>query len=219
MANDFIYNLRAARAGQNSNITQNRLPTRGDIQKQRAAENKKNEGTGSLFNNLPDIIRQALGIYKLPPKPEEPGFSNHADQAPPDSMYEKTWEDAQKEGMAVNGSLWARGNGDYIPPAGMYADEGYHWFMNDDIYNNYDKLMQIIDEYDRAVDGKSSLNPKAALDPSINKLPNNNNLNFWIDVFARWDDMALKYGSDRHRVSDMMRLITENTRNNLYRKV
>lgn len=199
MANNFVKNLRAARAGQNSNAIPNRLPTRRDLQ-QSISERRAAE--------IDNLTPQILGV-------QVEGDPRFIDRTSPDES-QKRFEQRFNDGRAaMQGTLFVNQN---AQTANMDEDDRFKWFFNEDIYDNYDNLMQVIDAYDSASNSKESKH-KALSDWASKIGGDSDPINYWFALFDHWNNMAYDVGDSPNMVSNMMRRIINNTRNNLYRKV
>ena len=199
MANDFIYNLRAARAGQNSNTIPNRLPTRRDLQ-QSISERRAAE--------IDSLTPRILGI-------QVEGDPRFIDRMSPDEGQKRfgqrlnDWQTARQKTLFVDQNAQT---------ANMDEDDRFKWFFNKDVFDNYDNLMQVIDAYDSANNSRESKH-KALSDWASKIGGDSEPINYWFALFDYWNDMAYDTGDSPNMVSNMMRRIINNTRNNLYRKV
>lgn len=197
MANNFISNYRGAKSKAAAQEAIKNMPiTRGDMQKNR------------LNNVAISTTPQILGIQVE----GNPGFIDKISPEMAQEKYEQTIDNmrnAEQSTLYVNQDK---------PTANVNVDDRFKWFLNEDIYNNYDNLNKVIDAYDAA--GNSRESKRQALSDWARKIGGDSeDVNYWFALFDYWNDMAYDVGDSPNMVSNMMRRIINNTRNNLYRKV
>lgn len=216
MANEFLLNLRAAR-GNNQNNVSRRLPTRGDMQKQRQTDVDPN----SFIN----FLRMSLGIRKAPAREKQLNIED----VPPQNMdknspeYDQSFalEEMLDEMMANDGTLKLENDLDKYNAAinGTFAvPYGHSEFENAyGILNNYDKLNKLLDDYD-AIDTWAK--KRKFLENSYKNFDDKNeDINKWFNRLYGYTQQAQNFGEwDTKNVSNVMRQINENVKRNLIRK-
>ena len=217
MANDFLTNLRASRGGGQSTNT-NKLPTRGDIQKQKQG----NVSPDSFVN----FLRIALGGQRVPIGKEQISIEE-APASNVDKMSPEVTSEVQEKGtwdriIADRGSLKyendlnkynaaVRGTTD-IPYGHSEFENAYG------VLNNYNELNKVLDEYDAI----NTWNGKRQYLKDVYKKFDDKygDISKWFDRLYGYTLEAQAFNEDdTKKVTDVMRQINENVKNRFLRKV
>lgn len=207
MANNFVTNLRAARSNA-SNVANNlKTPvTRGDMQKQRQAQSKVDP---NAFINFLRMITISPEVEKEKEQVNIKGVPvQNMDKTPPEQT--KQFEEYQNEkgAQADRGTLFldpkikeqmSAENGT------LFTDDMIRHYATRDIFNNYDRLNKILDDYDLAEtwSGKYKV-----IENAIKSFGENmpQSVYDWLDEINYQTSMGSLYGGRNPKdISDYMR--------------
>lgn len=211
MANNFVLNLRAVRSEANSkasNMANNtKMPiTRGDIQKQRQAQSKVDPNAFINFLRMitisPEVKKEKeqININDAP--------AQNIDRMSPEQTERFREEEATKDSQAYNGTLFldpkikeqmSAENGT------LFTDDMLRHYATQDMFDNYDRLNEILDDYDLAETwvGKYKVIENAIRSFGENIPPS---VYDWLDEIGYQTSMGSLYGGRNPKdISDYMR--------------
>lgn len=194
MANGFVANYRGAKSREDARRAVSNMPvTRGDMQK-----NRRNSQQEPL-RQLSDFGRVPGTFYETP-------------------LEERIDTDANRKFTdAIRGTLYTIQQENPAPSQMLYDDRMTE-LANSDVYENYDALNKVLDDFDAAdtIEGKRKVVRDAwdAMQP--NNWRNGPGWFLWLNGLI---DYAEENGDDMSKVSKTFRYINNYAKNNLYRRV
>ena len=207
MANNFLTNLRAARSNTSNAANNLKTPvTRGDIQKQRQAQSKVD----------PNAFFNFLRMVTLSPEVKKSEEQINVKDAPAQSVDKMSPEQAEqleeyqnrKESQANSGTL-------FLDPkvkeqmsaenSTLFTDDTIRHYATRDIFDNYDRLNKILDDYDLAETwGDKSKVIENAIKSFGEEIPQS--VYDWLDEIGYQTSMGSLYGGrDPRDISNYMR--------------
>lgn len=200
MANNFVLNLRAVRSEANSkasNMANNtKTPiTRGDMQKQRQAQSKVEKAKEQMnINEVP-----AQSIDRMSPEQAQQ-FERYQNQE---------WAQADKGTLFLDPKIKEQMSAD---DGALFMDDIIRRYATRDIFDNYDRLNKILDDYDLAEtwSGKYKV-IENAIKSFGEDMPQS--IYDWLDEINYQTSMGSLYGGRNPKdISDYMRQLNNTIR-------
>lgn len=194
MANGFVANYRGAKSQENARRAVSNMPiTRGDMQKNRKNSQQKPLRQLSNFDRVP-------GTFYETPLEERI-----------DTDYNRKFTDA------IRGTLYTTQQENPVPSQMLYDDRMTE-LMNSDVYNNYDVLNSVLDDFDAAktVEDKRKVIKDAWDTIKPYNWESGPGWFLWLNGLV---DYAEENGDDMGKVSHTFRVINDRVKNSLYRRV
>lgn len=194
MANSFVANYRGAKSREDARRAVSNMPvTRGDMQKNRRISQQKQLRQLSNFDRVPGTF------YETP-------------------LEERIDTDSSRKLTdAIHGTLFAVPQENPVPSQMMYDDRMTE-LMNSDVYDNYDVLNSVLDDFDAA---KTVADKRKVINDAWDTIKPYNWKSgpgwfLWLNGLV---DYAEENGDDMSRVSHTFRAINDRVKNSLYRRV
>lgn len=196
MASNFIANYRGAKSKANARKaleSTNKLPERGVLQKNRQQSRTSSLPQPTDFDRVPGTFYETSLDERL------------------------NSDDSRKFTEAIRGSLFANQQDDTKPSQMMYDDRMTE-LMNSDVYDNYDVLNSVLDDFDAA---ETIADKRKVINDAWDTIKPYNWKSgpgwfLWLNGLV---DYAEENGDDMSRVSHTFRVINDRVKNSLYRRV
>ena len=204
----FYDNLRASRS--NTKVPESTLPTRGDMQKERAASNPPKVS----FTDVLRAIGPLFGVINIE-KGKEPAeaIAPYVDKNSPEQAQKFAEEEERKFGQADRGNLFSENiieNQQSSEKGTLYQTHDIEPYMSQDILDNYDNLNKILDAYDAAQTWIDKRN--VVRDAARNFKNMSAPINAWLEELDYQTTMGHYGNTNPKGISDHMRQLTDTVR-------
>lgn len=204
----FYDNLRASRS--NTKLPTNNLPTRGDMQKERAAANPPQVS----FTDVLRTVGPLAGLFFVEMGKESPEAAvPYVDRRSPEQAQKFAEEAERKLEQADRGNLFSENiveNQQSAEKGTLYQTRDIEPYMSQDILDNYDNLNKILDAYDAAqtwID-KRNVVRNAARNFKNMSAP----INAWLEELDYQTTMGHYGNTNPKNISDYMRKLNDTVR-------
>lgn len=204
----FYDNLRASRS--NTKVPESALPTRGDMQKERAAANPPKVS----FTDVLRALSPLFSVFNIE-KGKEPAeaITPYVDKNSPEQVQKFSEEAERKFGQADRGALFSENiieNQQNADRGTLYQTRNFEPYMSQDILDNYDYLNKILDDYDAA---KTWIDKRNVVRNAAKSFKNMSEpINAWLEELDYRTTMGHYGDTDPKSISDYMRQLNEMVR-------